>query len=457
MVYTPKLPTGLLEELLSAALGRGAEMADIYAEQSGYTSVISDDRKINTSARQEGGVGIRVVSNQHTYYAVAASDNPKDPCESPVTLNGRPSPLGPQFVRELTEIGAGERLETVRANEELAWSGEERVRQVSIRYSDHQRDVQIASSHTSEVIEHTLGLTEYSAAIYAGADGDLQMGTFGRAVYGGPEEFKGDDSFEEVTLRARRNALHALDADEAPRGVMPVVFEPGENGVLFHEACGHGMEADLVERGSAFAGKMGEPVASELVTLIDDGTIPHAPGSYGVDDEGVAAKKTTMIREGVLESYLHSIVTASREGVEPTGSARRQDYRYPPIPRMRNTYIDQGDTPAADIIAQTERGLFAQEMGWGGQVDVVTGRFTTGVQLAWLIENGKLVRPVKGATLSGVGIETLKNIDMVGDDLDVVRCSGRCGKGQAVPIGVGMPTVRVSALLVGGSGEAVQQ
>jgi len=460
----------LLDDILRAALARGAEFADVYAEQAYYAGVVSDDRKITSATRKEGGVGIRVVKNGHTYYALAASADPAELVglarqvadaaeaerERDVAVRIRPaeSPLGGQFTRDSAQVGMDEKLAIVRAGEELAWSGDDRVRQASVRFADHVRHVQIASSYTRTVVEQTLGLSEYHAVVYAGSAGRLQMGTAGRAMYGGPECFTGDDSFEALTKRARENAFFQLDAEDAPRGMMPVVFSRGANGVLFHEACGHGMEADLIERGSAFAGQLGKPVASDLVTLLDDGTIPHAPGSFGVDDEGVPAQKTVLVDRGVLVNHMHSLVTAMRASAAPTGNGRRENYRYPPIPRMRNTYIAAGESAPEAIIAATDRGLYAQESGWGGQVDIVTGQFTTGVQVAWLIEHGRLVRPVRGATISGVGIDVLKGIDMVGRDLEVTKMSGRCGKGQAVPVGVGMPTVRVRSVLVGGKGDA---
>lgn len=463
------LSSEILEDILRAALRRGAEFADVYAEQASYSGVVSDDRKTNSSMRREGGVGIRVVKNGHVYYALATSAEPAalvklasetaDAAEAErerdvtLSLSEGHSPLGEQFDRDPSALDVGRKVEIVRSGEEIAWRGDDRVKQVSVRFTDHSRHIQIASSNSAEIVEHTLGLSEYSVAVYAGADGELQVGTQGRSIYGGLECFTGDDSFDAVTETARENAITQLTAEDAPRGVMPVVFAPGGNGVLFHEACGHGMEADLIERGSAFAGRMGEPVASELVTLLDDGTIAHAPGSFGVDDEGVPAQNTALIRDGILVNHLHSLVTAQRAGAEPTGNGRRETYRHPPIPRMRNTYIAAGESDPADIVASTERGLYAAQTGWGGQVDIVTGQFTTAVQVAWIIENGKLTRPVRGATLSGVGIDVLKSIDMVGNDLIVRNSGGRCGKGQQVPVGVGMPTVRAQAILVGGTGE----
>ncbi|MCK4655694.1 MAG: TldD/PmbA family protein, partial [candidate division Zixibacteria bacterium] len=242
--------------------------------------------------------------------------------------------------------------------------------------------------------------------------------------------------------------------EECPRGEVPVVFAPGENGVLFHESCGHGMEADLVEKGSAFADLMGEVVASEKVTIHDDGTLSGYPGSYAFDDEGLPAQDTVLIEKGRLTGYLHSLITAKKSGADPTGSGRRQNFKFPPIPRMRNTYIVAGEEDPEEIIRSTKKGLYAADVGFGGQVDVVTGRFITSILLGYLIEDGKLTRPVKGATITGTGIQALKDIDMLGNDFVLNYSPGRCGKGQEVPVGVGMPTLRVKKLTVGGTGSS---
>jgi len=232
------------------------------------------------------------------------------------------------------------------------------------------------------------------------------------------------------------------------------VFAPGENGVLFHESCGHGMEADMVEKGSSFANLVGETVASERVTIHDNGTLPGYPGSFAFDDEGIPAKDTILIENGRLTGYLHSLLTSRRFDVEPTGSGRRQSYKHPPLPRMRNTYIAAGEDAPEDIIRSTKRGIYASDVGFGGQVDVVTGRFITSILLGYLIEDGRITHPVKGATITGTGIEALKNVDRVGYDLVLNYSPGRCGKGQEVPAGVGMPTVRVNNLMVGGTGNS---
>ena len=226
------------------------------------------------------------------------------------------------------------------------------------------------------------------------------------------------------------------------------------NGVLFHESCGHGMEADLVFKGSNYKDQLGKQTAAKGVTLIDDGTVPAFPGSYAYDDEGTPSQRTVLIEDGIQRNYLCDKVWGEKLGLPSTGSGRRQSFRFPPIPRMRNTFIEKGPVPAADIVAATKRGIYITDVGGGGQVDVITGNFMMGVGEAYLIEGGRMTRPIKGATISGMGIETMKSIDMVGDDLKLSPSAGRCGKMQSAPVGEGMPTIRVRNILVGGKGEA---
>jgi TldD protein len=214
------------------------------------------------------------------------------------------------------------------------------------------------------------------------------------------------------------------------------------------------MEADLVYKGSFFKDQLEKQTAAKSVNLIDDGTIPQMPGSFAFDDEGTPSQRTVLIEDGIQKNYLCDLIWAQKMGLESTGSGRRQSYRFPPIPRMRNTFIDSGGMSPEDIIANTKRGIYVDRVGGGGQVDPVTGNFMMGVMESYLIENGKLTSPIKGATLSGMGIKALKTIDMVGSDLKIFPFMGRCGKMQSAPVGVGMPTIRVRGMLVGGPGEA---
>jgi TldD protein len=252
--------------------------------------------------------------------------------------------------------------------------------------------------------------------------------------------------------QAAKQALVLLDARPAPAGQMEVILAPGDSGILLHEAVGHGLEADAVQkRASVYAGKLGEQVAEPFVTAYDDGLKSGEWGSDGIDDEGTPTRRTTVIEDGKLTAYLYDLLRARKDGVESTGNGRRESFRYVPVPRMTNTYFAPGEASREDLFAGIERGLYAVSFG-GGQVEPATGDFVFGVSEAYLIENGEVTAPVRGATLVGNGLEALAAIDAIAGDLDIA--TGYCGKaGQTVPAGVGQPHVRIRQLTVGGTGE----
>jgi len=461
----------LLKKALSVAMEKGADFADAYVEKATYNFVTTDDRKLKTSLIVERGVGIRVVVNGRTYYAITNSfEEPEILKVAGYVRDAAGNGATSQDIIDLSEKRPGwkypfqinpaegeveKKVELVRQAEEKAWSTPHAV-QATVVYRDNQRDIVLASTLNDNIIRHTLGLTEFMAAVIVEKDGVRETGSRGNSFYAGIESLEGDYSPEAIAGKAADTASLMLEAKDCPRGQMPVVFAPGDNGVLFHESCGHGMEADLVEKGTTFTGQIGKQVASPLVTLVDDGTLPGYPGSFEFDDEGNPSQNTTLIDKGILRNYMHSSLTAEKAGVQPTGSARRENYEYPPIPRMRNTYILDGESDPEDIIKDTKRGLYAVQPGGGGQVNVFTGEFITSIKLGYMIEDGRLTYPVKGASIIGRGIDALRDIDMVGSDLEVYKSSGRCGKGQQVPVGIGMPTVRVKSLNVGGTGDAYE-
>lgn len=461
----------VLKKALEVAIGKGADYADVFVERAAYNRIVAEDRKLRTSLSVERGVGIRVVTDGRTYYAITNSFAEADILRvaayvrdaagrsgrdvGTVDLREKPALWNYPFDIPPEQPDIDPKVEIVRRAEERAWSTPYAV-QVTVTYRDHQRDILLATTFHDSIINHTLGLTEFSTTVIVEKNGTRESGGKGHSFYAGREVLAGEYAPEKIAERAAEFATLALAAKDCPRGEMPVVFAPGESGILFHESCGHGMEADLVEKGSTFTGKMGQQVASPLITLVDDGTLPGYPGSFEFDDEGTPSQKTTLIDSGVLCNYMHSSITARKFGAEPTGSARRETFEHPPLPRMRNTYILAGQSDPQDIIKSTRRGLYAFEPGGGGQVDVFTGDFVTSIKLGYLIEDGRLTYPVKGASIIGRGIDALRDVDMVGTDLDIVKISGRCGKGQQVPVGVGMPTVRVKALTVGGTGDAYE-
>jgi len=466
------LPEDVLAKAVSHLMAKGADFGDVYVERAAFDSVRSDDRKINTTTTVEKGVGFRAVKEGRTFYAYTDSFEPErvyetaryvaDAAAAPaastapalITLKPLTSPLAFPIKPLPSETAVEAKIELVKGLTDRAWSADPRVVQALQLLREIIRQVQIATSD-GRIVSQTLGLTEFMAQTFVkGADGQLQVAFDGRGAYAGRDFFVGDNAFEKVVDAAAAKAVKLLGAVDSPRGVFPVVFGPGMNGVLFHESCGHGMEADLVVKGSNYKDQIGKPTAAKGVTLIDDGTIPAFPGSYAFDDEATPAERTVLIEDGIQRGYLCDRVWGAKLGMPSTGSGRRQSFRYPPIPRMRNTFIDKGPVPAADIVAATKRGIYITDVGGGGQVDVITGNFMMGVGEAYLIEGGQLTRPIKNATISGMGIEAMKSIDMVGDDLKLNPSAGRCGKMQSAPVGFGMPTIRVRNILVGGKGEA---
>jgi TldD protein len=279
-----------------------------------------------------------------------------------------------------------------------------------------------------------------------------ELGTYGGGGRVAFEYFLEGDRWRRFTADAVRQAVLKLQALDAPAGTMTVVLGPGWPGVLLHEAVGHGLEGDFNRKGtSAFAGRLGQQVASELVTVIDDGTMANRRGSLNVDDEGTPTGRTVLIENGVLRGYMQDRLNARLMGMAPTGNGRRESYAYPAIPRMTNTFMLAGADEPADIIRSVPRGLYAVNFG-GGQVDITSGKFVFSASEAYLIENGRVTAPVKGATLIGNGPDVLTRVSRVGHDLRLDEGIGTCGKdGQSVPVGVGLPTIRLDGITVGGT------
>jgi TldD protein len=466
----------LSEDVLSKAvkflMAKGADFGDVFVERSAFDILSSDDRKINTSTTFQKGVGIRGVKEGKTFYAYTASFKPEEIYKTArfvadaaaqgqageravaVDLTPRSSDLSFPIVPLPEEVAPEKKIEMIKGLTQRAWSADKRVIQVSQYFQEFLRQINIATSN-GKIVNKTVGGTLLYALTYMKDDaGNLQLGLDTRGAYAGLDFFKGENSFEVVVDKSVERARKMLKATDSPRGIFPVVLGPGSTGVLFHESCGHGMEADLVYKGSNYKGQLGKQTAAKGVTLIDDGTIPEMLGSFTFDDEGTPSQRTVLIKDGIQENYLCDLIWAEKLGLKSTGSGRRQSFRFPPIPRMRNTFIDAGDIVPEDIIASIKKGIYVAQVGGGGEVDVITGNFMMGVAEAYLIENGKITSPIRGASLSGMGIEALKTIDMVGNDLFIFPGSGQCGKVQTVPTGFGMPTVRVRGILVGGPGEA---
>jgi TldD protein len=453
-----------ISRILRRALAGGGEFSDIYFEEGTSTSIVCEDGKIEKIvAGTDRGVGIRVISDLRTAYAFTNEITEKALLDLAETVSRavrgkefgasidlRTKSVGPGFVIRTSPetVPLQDKVALVRRADEAARKMDDRVRQVMVVYRDGRVRTQIANS-LGEFIETGRTGTVFLAQVVAAQGDVIQTGYEPIGGFRGYELFD-EKGPEEVARTAAGRALMMLTARKAPAGMMPVVISSEAGGTMVHEAIGHGLEADLVQAGmSVYAGKSGTEVASPLVTVIDDSTIPNARGSYSFDDEGVPARKTVLVENGVLKGYLYDRLSAMKDGCESTGNGRRESYHARPIVRMTNTLIAPGDTSPESIIREVEQGLFVRKMG-GGQVNTVTGDFVFEVSEGYLIENGILGEPVRGATLTGNGPEVLKKVTKIGNDLGFGI--GTCGKdGQGAPVSDAQPTLLISGMTVGGA------
>ena len=444
----------------------GADFAEIFAEDRRSSSAILDDGRVEeVVSGRDRGAGIRVVVGETTGFAhtadlsetglaaaagaAAAAARQTAGARRVVEVSSLevPRPLTVRVPPE--DVPKSTKVALLTAADAAARSTGSAITQVSARYGDGRRRILVADSDglfTSDDQVRTL----FSVSCVASGDTGMQTGRESAGRTAGFELFDLYD-VEEMARRAARRALTKLTARPAPSGEIPVVVGPGGGGVLFHEACGHGLEADLVAKSaSAFAGRIGERVAAPMVTLVDDGTMAGEWGHYGIDDEGKPAARNVLISDGVLTDYMWDRLRARKEGRASSGNGRRQSYQHLPMVRMTNTYIENGDADPDDIVADTPHGVYVAQLG-GGQVNTATGDFVFGMTEAYLIENGEITAPIREGNLIGNGPEVLTRIDALGNDF-AMGSPGTCGKdGQGVPVGDGTPTLRVTALTVGGT------
>lgn len=455
----------VLQRTLGAALRTGGDFAEVFIEDRRTSSAQLDDRKLEEFVSgRERGAGIRVVRGESTGYAhtadlsesglreaasAAAAAARGSEGETRVVALERRTARAPHEVRVFPEtVDKARKAEILVRADEAARSEGSAVTQVSAGYADSRRRITVANSDGLLVSDDQVR-TRLMVQCVAVGDSGLQTGfeAPGRTV--GFELFDDVDP-EDVARAAARRAITMLDARPAPSGKMTVVLRRGAGGVLFHEACGHGLEADLVGRdASVFKGSVGEQVASSLVTLVDDGTFATGWGAYAIDDEGRPAQRNVLIEDGVLTDYMWDYLRARKAGRVSSGNGRRETYQCLPMVRMTNTYLLAGADDPDDMIRQTSRGIYCVQLG-GGQVNTATGDFVFGMTEAYMIEDGEITEPVRAANLIGNGPEVLRNIDAVGNDFET--WAGTCGKdGQGVPVSAGQPTVRVKEVTVGGT------
>ena len=457
----------VLQRTLAAALERGGDFAEVFAEDRRSSSARLDDAKVEELlSGRERGAGVRVVRDETTGYAhtadlterglsaaaeaAAAAARGGGSTTNVVALEERPR-RPPHEVRDLPEtIEKARKAALLEQADNAARSEADAIRQVSVSYTDSRRRILVANSDGLLARDDQVRTRFFVQCVAVGDTGmQTAMEAPGRTI--GFELFDDLDPAD-VARTAATRALTMLGARPSPSGRMPVVLERGAGGVLFHEACGHGLEADLVAKdASVFRGRRGEEVASPLVTLVDDGTLAREWGAYAIDDEGEPAQRNVLIEGGVLTDYMWDRLRARKEGRPQSGNGRRETYQHLPMVRMTNTYLLPGDDDPADIVRSTPHGIYCAQLG-GGQVNTATGDFVFGMTEAYLIEDGEITEPVRAANLIGNGPETLRLVDAVGNDFGT--WPGTCGKqGQGVPVSAGQPTLRVAELTVGGTAD----
>jgi len=456
----------LIRQTLATALRTGGDLAEIFVEDKASANAVLDDGKVEhlTSGRDRGA-GIRVIVGDTTGFAHTADLSPAGLAEAAEAAAAAARSAGggvkevaltrmearrPNDIAILPEsVGKAAKVDLLRRADASARAAGAAISQVTARYGDSRRRILVANSE-GLLTEDDQVRTLLSVMAVATGDTGMQTGyqSLGRTV--GFELFDRYD-VEDLGREAAERALLKLAARPAPSGTMPVVIGPGGGGVLFHEACGHGLEADLVAKGaSVFAGRIGERVADPRITLVDDGTMAEEWGAIAVDDEGSVAQRNVLIEDGILTDYMWDLLRSRKEGRARSGNGRRQSYKHLPMVRMTNTYVLAGPDDPDDIIASTPRGVYVAHLG-GGQVNTATGDFVFGMTEAYLIEDGQITEPIREGNLIGNGPAVLGSIDAVGGDF-AMGSPGMCGKdGQGVPVGDGVPTLRVPALTVGGT------
>jgi TldD protein len=458
----------LMEKVLGSSLIGRVDDADIYLEYRINEELVLEEGSVKKASRHVSqGAGVRAQAGTRTGYAhtdnitvrhledaarqARAIADRATATEALVTPGaGRPHDLyrldEAPIVTDLAR-----KLELLRKVDAAARAADPRVRQVIASVASEEV-VTLIATMSGWTVGDVRPLTRLNVTTIAEDGAKREIGTYGGGGRVSFDFFLAEERWKRFATEAARQAILKLNAVDAPAGTMTVVLGPGWPGILLHEAIGHGLEGDFNRKGvSAFAGRIGQKVASELVTVVDDGTIPNRRGSLNVDDEGTPTGRTVLIERGVLRGSLQDKLNARLMGQAPTGNGRRESYAHPPLPRMTNTFMLAGDDDPTDILRSVKNGLYAVAFG-GGQVDITSGKFVFSASEAYLIEDGQVTKPVKGATLIGNGPDALTRVSRVGRDLQLDEGIGTCGKdGQSVPVGVGLPTIRIDGMTVGGT------
>ncbi|GAB1439973.1 metalloprotease TldD [Providencia sp.] len=460
-----------LSDILGLLSERHLDYADLFFQSSFHESWVLEDRIIKDGSYNiDQGVGVRAISGEKTGFAYAdqislqaltqsataarSIVNQQGSGKSQILANVEYKKLY-SVTDPLQSLSREQKIDLLHRVDQIARAEDPRVIEVNASLTGVYEQVLVAATDGTLAAD-IRPLVRLSVSVLVEHDGKRERGSSGGGGRYGYEYFleihQGQVVAEQYAREAVRMALVNLSAIAAPAGMMPVVLGAGWPGVLLHEAVGHGLEGDFNRRGtSVFSGQVGEQVASPLCTVVDDGTIVGRRGSLAIDDEGVPGQYNVLIENGILRNYIQDKLNARLMGVAPTGNARRESYAHLPMPRMTNTYMLAGTSTPEEIIASVDKGIYAPNFG-GGQVDITSGKFVFSTSEAYLIENGKITSPVKGATLIGSGVEAMQQISMVGNDLALDKGVGVCGKeGQSVPVGVGQPTLKLDKMTVGGT------
>ena len=465
-------PAGLaqsdLDKLFSQLVGPGVDYADIYFQYSRQEAWALEEGKVKSGSHSiEQGVGIRAISGEKTGFAY--SDELQFPALAQAASAARAiTAQGEDKSIAITTRGSDEKLPMLYATTDplstladedkvrLLERVEQEARRLDPRVSEVMvnlaavHDVVMVARHDGKLAADIRPLVRLNVSVIANEGDRREQGSFGGGGRYGLDYFS-DELVNEYAREAVRQAVLNLEAVDAPAGSMTVVLGPGWPGILLHEAIGHGLEGDFNRKGtSAFSGRIGEKVATEQCTVVDDGTIPNRRGSLSVDDEGTPTENTVLIENGILKGYMQDTHNARLMGTKPTGNGRRESFAHLPMPRMTNTYMLSGKYDPQEILKSVDKGVYAVNFS-GGQVDITSGKFVFSASEAYLIENGVVTSPVRGAMLIGNGPDVLTRVSMVGNDMQLDTGVGTCGKeGQLVPVGVGQPTMRIDGLTVGG-------
>jgi TldD protein len=457
----------LIQDTLAAAMASGGDFADVFFQhQVGNTYVLEDGAVNRAFASVNLGVGVRVVKGDQTGYGFTEELTPeglKLAARTAAAIASGPGRPGPQQFHATGELPSHYAIETrwedvrpekklplLRTVNEKAQAADPRIRKVRVFFNDESSVVLVADSD-GRIVEDAQPMTSLTLTCVAEQEGRREENYYNVAARDDISYYSAE-RVERMVRECVKNTVVLFDATPAPAGEMPVVLAAGSSGILLHEAIGHGMEADFNRKNvSIYSDKIGKPIARSFVSIVDDGTQDHARGAINVDDEGTVAGKTTLVQDGILTTYLHDRISAKHYGVKPTGNGRRQGYQYAPIPRMRSTYMLPGPHKKDEILASVKKGIYCTRFT-NGQVNIGAGDFTFYVKNGFLIEDGKLTRPIKDVNIIGNGPKVLELVDMVSDDLAIDEGGWTCGKdGQGVPVSQGLPTVRVASITVGGS------